>query len=635
MARHKNPKKLKGPAPLDTNAIKTHLQNALKKQILAQVGKSAILSQVGLEASGLRDGSEVPDEISTNNWLEWQHVYGLIPILVGERAHLRDVVGVFPPFTSNRVNALLEDAAELKIIQDQGLKTRVTPDGDVTLLEKEIPSSKDLKRKQVAYYKGLRTKRNNEAKQRREQAKALLAENNLGEDHSLLAYLEAIGESKEHFLGNPKNKNLTINDCEQIIIPFHYHDNHYTVAVIHFTEEDGNHIAQIKYYDSMGTDLRDSFKNQLIAYCQSLGFEAKYECVSKRDQQDAVHCSIFASFKSIDIANENIGNEEDERFLDKLTADNYYQFLNMLRYIACLKLKQQGQNVQPSEALIKAFKAYQEYFINLSIYSQKVSEINSSLLDLKQRFEKALNTPTITKVRTLATALPDMNPEGIMHDCETLHKQSKELLEKLQKKTKQTNKDKSNIIALQSVIQAFELANVNLQSQISSLAQLQATSYVGKFKAWLLTMSWKKLAIVIPIGFIGSLLGGSLALKLLLNNPIIAAGVGLFASGMMVISAINRFIYPESNYSQSEPAKIDKEAAADGSETLGAKPEVEEIVSEDVAANPALLNQFKRKTASEEAGAGSALTPIQLDDVGPSLDKAAKHLKARKRLVFE
>ncbi|MBS0286284.1 MAG: hypothetical protein JSR17_03260 [Proteobacteria bacterium] len=612
-----NPKESSGKvaAVLDRNSIKLRLQAALKRQILAQVGKNSVLSDDGLEAAGLRDGTEVPDEISTNNWLEWQHVYGLIPALVAQRPHLRNVVGVFPAFTLNRVNGLIEDAAETKIIDNLGLKTRVTPDGDVTLLEKEIPSDKGLTKKQLAYWKGVRTKRNKDAKERREQAKALLVQSSLGENESFLLYLEAIGESKEHFLGNPQNRNLTIDNCEQLIIPFHYHDNHYTVAVVHFTEEDDKDIAQIKYYDSMGSDLNDSLKKQLITYCENLGFEAKYECVSKHDQKDGVHCSIFSSFKAIDVANENAG--DDERFLDKLTDDNYNAIIYMLRYLVSLKLKQSGQNVTPSDDLVSELKYHQENFKQLSVHSQKVSEVNSLLLDIKFHFEKALNPRA--KGGPLSKALPDINPNDLLKDCERLYQECKTRLEALQKKTKQTNKDKTTIAALQSLMQAYELVNQNLQTQIQKLAQLQATSMFAKVKAWVLSLSWKQLALLLPLSFVGSLIGGHLLLKLLVGSPLLVAGAGIFASGMFAITFINRFIYPESQQGEFVVTRPAKEAEKE------LMPELEEVLEMGVP-NPTMLKKFDKDR--QKPSAGSARAPIEICEVGPDP-------KAKKKLSFE
>ncbi len=630
---------------LDREQLKLSVERALKNQILAHVPNNPMISAKGLDKDGLRDGTEAPEEIGTSNWLEWQHVYGLLPSLVAERKHLFDSVGIFPAFSATRMNELLQNEAELVIIKNLGLPTRVTPNGDTVLIEKAFKDDSKLTAKERAAKKRELAKINREARQRRQQAAELLENSNLGENNAFTLYLEAIGESKENFLGNPKKPDLSLDECQQFIIPFHYQNNHYTVAVVHFVRSNKQMVADIKYYDSIGSDLDDSLKTQLIAYCESLGFKARYTCASKPDQKEGYNCSMFASFKAIDICNSNF--KHPERFLSDLTSVNYDQVLIMLRYTASLMIKAFGQNVKPSSELAGDLKAKLTAFIKSSEYAKKVSDLNSFINDLIGSFNKTLKiTGTLEENKK---PLPDRDPAILVAELKKLYEQAKKLIEPLQKNEKQSDEEKATIAAYLVPINLYEMLSSQIERQIEDLKGIKKTlAQESSNSSWIASIGWKTLLLMMPLGaftlFFGLPAIATLVLQLatmLPSNPAmtIFAGALIFSTGTLGIYLFNGFINPQEKASEKSQQKT--EALEELGELLNIEdmPDVAELVfdpdQEVIEKQKSLLNQFDK--AKQNGGDKAINSESGLDpdiEILPAKSTASAKSRVSRKLNF-
>lgn len=538
--------------------IKARFESAIHKQRLSYAQGIVARAEDGpgaVEAAARGESEAVPAEIKSDSWLDTQHVEGTIQSLVAEKPKLRNTVGIFPIFTIEIMEYLAQNAAEEKVIQDLGLPTRRTPAGDLVLVEKPLPSIEGLNKRQLAAREKEHNKRIKEAQERREKAAELLDENDMTTNELFQLFLEAMADSEHPFLGNPKTPNIRFDDCTQFIIPIRKNANHYTTAVVHVYQEEGNWIANIKYYDSMGGEMDDNLQAQLVAFFTSRGYEPQYECVSESDQKEGYNCSIFASFKSIDIANENIG--EEDRLLDKLTDDNYEQRMNYYRYIVTLKLKEMGQNVSPSEGLTEDIVQQQKEFAKLSKHSQQVTVLNRLLTDIISQSNNVISKVQAKKGPQKAVKLSndskkpisDLDPKRLFAQCDEQCKKMNELLKEKSKKARKSAKDKNDINLLMGAISAFKSIREDLKQDLAKItgkkAVLNNPAPANANIKWFnkLTMTQTLILGVICSGILFVGLPYALALMIQLStamptNPFIsvALGAGAFALGLQVLN---------------------------------------------------------------------------------------------------
>ncbi len=627
----------KMPAPLKPNEIinrdelKEAIEASLKRQIVFYAPNGPIVTNEGIEKGARRDGTEMPDTMDVNNWLEWQHVYGAIPILVAERQHLRDNVGVFPPYNLNRMKELLESRVTTKLIKDAGLATRVTANGDTILDEPPLPSLSTLTERGKVLRNNEEKRRNEAERQRYAKAKEILEKNNLSEEKAFELYLEALGESKENFLGNPYKKDLSIDECTQFIIPFNFNNSHFAVSVVKFEKEGDKKIAIIKHYDSMGSDLRETLKSQLISYCAGLGFEPRYQCVSQRDQRyDGYNCGIFACFKAIDIANENANNPE--RLLDNLRYDNYHQIMDSLRYVISLKLREFGINVSSSAHLTGRLKQQQENFARASVQSQQIGMLNALLWEVKNQLESGLaeckgENP---KQNTAEIPFPDMQSRNLFNECMSLFNQALTQLQVLEQKQDKTAEEVAKYNRLQGRVDMFRTVAADLSTQVGVIERRNQSilSRLGlnSLSNWIAAQNWQTLALALPLGCLAFLLGipvmGSLLLAI---GGFLVANLGLsfmvgggivsaFAAGGAVSYFLSNLLTDEDSYNQQRQQYYDEEeipellptahtGAAIGTEIEDKLAACRRQLEETIAAIPAL-------PATAAANESSTAAPI-------------------------
>lgn len=589
--------------------IKVRFERAIHTQRLSYAQGIAARAEDGpgaVEAAARGESEAVPAEIESDSWLDTQHVEGTIQSLVAEKPKLRNTVGVFPVFTIETMEHLAQDAAEIKIIQDLGLPTRRTPAGDVALIERPLPSIVGLNKKQLAAREKELNKRNKEAQERREQASEILAENDMTTNELFQLFLEAMADSEHAFLGNPKTPNLRFDDCTQFIIPIRKNANHYTTAVVHLYEEEDTWIADIKYYDSMGGEMDDNLQAQLIAFFTSRGYEPQYKCVSESDQKEGHNCSIFASFKSIDIANENIG--EEDRLLDKLTDDNYEQRMNYYRYIVTLKLKEMGQNVSASEGLTEDIVQQQKEFAKLSRHSQQVTVLNRLLTDIITQSNNVINNVqgkkgTQKAVKSSSDSkkpISDLDPKRLFAQCDEQCKRMNELLKERLQKARKSAKDKNDIKLLTGAITAFKTIREDLKRDLTKItgkkSVLNNVAPAGVNLSWFEKLSWKQTLLYGAVGSAILFVGFPYALAFMIQlsaaaptNPFIsiALGAGAFAVGLQTLSWIANFINSDKKETTAanSTVSIDSASLEEEDDEQVCEEECEEELEDDLEDN--------------------------------------------------
>lgn len=332
---------------------------AAYENYLIEQGQSYLQALPGSESSD--SDAPVPSIVDLHSQFDAEHLEGIIRSLVAARPHLYLNVGVFPVFNVDAMQMQAKDLVVNKILAD--------PEYQYLVKDSEPLAERSL----IAHFPQLLAERDEEELLRNQQdqevnqlAEQLLSDNEMNQEHSFFRWhLEAIAFSEHSFLGNVRNKQLLFGHCEQFIIPFRQVSDegcHYTVAVVNCSQENGQAKAWIQYYDSCGYDLEEQYQEQLVNFfCDDMGYdEVQYDCISQRDQKDKINCSIFAGLKAIDIANENVNN--DERFIKDLNARNYAERLLYFRIKIADLLSQAGYNIEIAEELTEADKRQQARF---------------------------------------------------------------------------------------------------------------------------------------------------------------------------------------------------------------------------------------------------------------------------------
>lgn len=495
-------------------------------------------------ASDSDDAEAVSEEIGVNTWLDAEHVDATIRNLVGARAHLRDTVGVLPVFNKEYVQARAQSVAYNKIIVDPRFKNLLPS-------KKPLPGRSTLKGRALVARDKEEQKRNQQERALQEKADLMLEKNNFTEDKMLLLFLQSMVESDHPFLNNPQNEDLTLDECTQLIIPFRQNGCHYTVAVINFTQVDDNNVAEIKYYDSMGSDLDDSEIEQLTSFCTELGYEVNYEALSSPIQREGWNCGIFASFKAIDIANEN--EENDERLLDGLDDENYHRHFNYYRFLISMMLSDRGYNVSVTDELAFDIKVQQTEFRKLSKKSKNSEDVNRCLTETAKLFEDMLKQTNErksknkkTKGRQPVEPLANANSKLLFKRCIGLRGQMEKLLQKKLALKKPNKKDQAQIRLLLELISAFDAAKDDLKGKIDKQNRVKKRV---RPENWLENVNWKKalfygIIAVCAITFVAPYLLAALtgAGVVLPANPLITilGGGTLFGVGILLVNHFNK-----------------------------------------------------------------------------------------------
>ncbi|MCS5711204.1 hypothetical protein [Candidatus Berkiella aquae] len=292
---------------------------------------------------GSNPGDSALAIIEADSQFEAEHVNGMLRYLIGQRPHFANQIGIFPVFNQD---------AFYRLAQDQLIK-KMLNHPDYQYLVKDTTPLIELS--DCLDFPELWEKRNTEEVHRTWQdqeairvAGDILDHQGTTDEVMLEWYLESIAASPLAFLGNMNQQDMAFKNCSQFIIPLRIDGVHYTVAIVDCTAED---TAHIKYYDSMGHDLQDYLKQQLINFFENHFADVTYECVSKHEQKDGYNCGIFASFKAIDLI--NINTQRSERLLPNLNTQEYHALFNYFRNQVAEMLRLSGCNIELDHKLAK------------------------------------------------------------------------------------------------------------------------------------------------------------------------------------------------------------------------------------------------------------------------------------------
>ncbi len=293
----------------------------------------------------------------------------------------------------------------------------------------------------------------------RAQATEQLVKNNITQNTYLKLFLGSMVDSRHNFLGRPQSNQLGFNNCSQMVIPFRNGGYHYTVAVVDCKGEGANRTAHIKFYDSLGHDLSTSLKNQLSQFLTERGYKVSYECVSAHDQtKEGVNCGIFASFKAIDLLNQNAGKQDQQQYLADFGAHNYLYRMNYYRYIAVLKLLSQRYNVSVGGSLSAAMQA--EFTVDAKPENENARKVLTSIVDKL----KETNTTLTATIEQTASAEEKQARTDLADDAlsEALFKRTIELknevlqlLKNRQRKAQKSAADRKQITDLLAAMKVF------------------------------------------------------------------------------------------------------------------------------------------------------------------------------------
>lgn len=383
-----------------------------------------------------------PTEIGVTSWLEIQHVDGAIGGWVKAQASLSKTVSVFPVFDSKQtIKQAVEVITEVQRVdhpEEPLPEPSKIPDGhtQVLLLNSALPEIKDRNtetiylvrngenvvahyqdggkwcevRRQVSEVKDLladRTEWNDKSEiekialifncpspqLRQERFNAELVARKKKQADLRKEAEEALmsknyhTDSFRHFIIGCRRRNELweggvypegVKD-RQWIIPVRINQNHYTVLVIHFMNEQQ---ASVKYYNSSGADIPADTFTSMDAYFQSRNMTMNYQCVSKHDQTDAYNCGVFAFYHAIKIACENANIDNPllkmlpNEALSDLTKAEYNEFFRKARLQIVDILKRVGQNVSAAPTLlVEPFSAEQSIVFSKQYLENKLVKL--------------------------------------------------------------------------------------------------------------------------------------------------------------------------------------------------------------------------------------------------------------------
>jgi hypothetical protein len=400
-------------------------------------------SQLTLSADNLPPSNDaIPTEIGVTSWLEIQHVDAAIRGWVQAQESLSNTVSVFPVFdsveTTKQAIEVITEVQRFDHPEEPLPEPSKIPGGytQVLLLNSAIPEIKDRNteiiylvrngKNVVAHYQdggkwcnvrreipGLndlianktqwndpseiekialffncpspqvrleRSEAELEARKKKQEdlrrkAQEVLFAKNYHAD-SFKHFIRACRRNDELWEGGAYP---TLAKDRQWIIPVRINQNHYTVLVIHFMNEQQ---VSVKYYNSSGSDLAKDTFTAMAAYFQPHNKTINYQCVSKHDQKDGYNCGVFAFYNAIKIACENLNCENPllkmlpNEALSDLTKAEYNEIFRRARLQIVDILKRVGHNVSATpDLLVEPFLAEHSILIGTQYLENKLVKL--------------------------------------------------------------------------------------------------------------------------------------------------------------------------------------------------------------------------------------------------------------------
>jgi hypothetical protein len=567
------------PGDVSVEEFRRSIVNLLIKQ------QSAYTNPLGSEIEA------VPTELGTQDLLDAEHVDAIIRLLISERhdtpipdKEYRFKVGIFPVYSPDYLYSQAQTLVYKNIVSDPRNADKLpsaVPLPELAGLvgaQREAQSEANKKEEKI---------RNDKEKALRAEANSILVNKGILRENIFPHFLESVSGSPA-LLGNPKATEMLFDKAHQHIIPFRI-GNHYTVAVVDcYTDQTDQKIAAIKYYNSLDGDLDPLLREQLKSFFASKGWNASYECVSRRDQNDGVNCGFFAAFKAIDLVNENY--ELQERLL---RPEDGSQMI-MARGLFIKWMQIMGLNVTPS-AELKATLA------TLSAQQKQIEEAKQGIISWILHFEMAINGTTDKLLD------PIMSKESFDHlwrRCQEQHRIAQEKLTDLKAKIEKSPEETKQIEELNKLLMGFSPL-VNDYRQVAQLANANYTYHrqtPGFFAwfwqglknfPWLKTLFWLgAIAATAYFGWPYILQAATWAGTALPIDPIatIFTGAFVFVTGF---AFVNNFMAYQVGAVDSEPAPAPPVPVENGPDVanaalnVGAKPAITPALNANQSPAPA------------------------------------------------
>lgn len=284
----------------------------------------------------------IPSEIDETCWFDAEHVDGMLHYLVSQRNHLSNSVAIFPVFSKDVIYLQAQTYVYKLLKRDprcEGLVPSNDPLPERSALEDDIEALEERDWEE--------RRRNAQEKALRQKADEVLENNGISDEILFHWFLEAMSDSANNILKN------RFRNCSQFIIPLRINNNHYTTAVVQAKGRTRNNKSvDIRYYDSKGEDLDDSYQTSLLTFFTEKGYDVNYECISENEQKyENNNCALFAALKSIDMANENVENDERLLQVADLNKEEYQQFFKAQRFNAVQVLAANGFNISADDSI--------------------------------------------------------------------------------------------------------------------------------------------------------------------------------------------------------------------------------------------------------------------------------------------
>lgn len=485
----KNPNEPLANIEITPEEVRQHLvryQQNFQKSITRE-GLSATEKQASSECKGAED------VIGSSTYLNREHVHGVAVYCVGERAHLREKVGVFPTIHLTEIVMQAREVAYHKIVAHEAYKDKLP--SKAPLLEKsQCKSSEELEaRNKEEKHRNALEKELNERESIR-----VLAHNKYTLPRLVQTFLEAMSEGKG-LLGNPYKRDLTFDECSQFIIPMrtgenyqNWSDTHYDVMVVKLNRESKK--AEMTFYDSLCWKLGPLYQRALENFFKAKGFEVSLNDVSSRDQMDGYNCGMFAALKGVEIASQNEGVEE--KLIASFKEGDYQKTANNFRCLFGYSLQAMGYNIAVEKSLENSVSVSNKGAATLREFARLLDELSNQI----QKMSDVLPAHPVLSLKSLG----DLTANDIFERCEILRKEIENLLKQKLANDKKEPADVENIKFLFNMLLAINLTNEEYKAKIKEISAKEE----NKTASWFSKLSWPKRILYGAVALGSSILGG-------------------------------------------------------------------------------------------------------------------------------
>ncbi len=306
------------------------------------------------------------EELESDSWLDVELVYFAIRKLLQEDQRIPHAVHVIPTLCPNEFERSIQTLVHDKIVAEKEKYEDI-----ILLREKDCDDDDPVhaeNRKRTGLIKA--------------KIEEILFNNNLDSDAFIKIFLQKI----------MNEQGVDFAKDQQIVIPIRVGSNHFTVAVVHISDQK----ATISYKDSFNSQCPDSIRQPIVDFFkQQLGADNvsfnNIKVTSQQKQRNGYDCGVFAILNGLDMVRQNAGLA---KFLpDSITPEYllmYRGFLFCLYESLGLKIKLElGFHKLLNQKMNHIFDESQKLFQNNLQKNQATDQV-SLLIDLIHNPENGL-----------------------------------------------------------------------------------------------------------------------------------------------------------------------------------------------------------------------------------------------------